>query len=69
VTLYGEAISAIRSIILIDERLQSLATKLDRLADDVRGLAERLIRLETIVEIARADSTVLRITRQAERPE
>jgi hypothetical protein len=69
VTLYGEAISAIRSIILIDERLQSLATKLDKLADDVRGLAERLIRLETIVQIARADSTVLRITRQTERPE
>ncbi len=67
-TLYGEAIAAIRSIILIDERLQSLAGKLDKLADEVRGLSQRLIRLETMVEIARADGTTLRIAPRTEPP-
>jgi len=69
VTLYGEAIAAIKSIILIDERVQSLAGRVDKLADEVRGLAQRLIRLETIVEIARADGTVLRIVQRTKRPE
>jgi hypothetical protein len=56
----GDAIAAIKSIILIDERVPSLAGKVDKLAD-VRGLTQRLIRPETIAEIARADGTVLRI--------
>jgi len=60
-TLYGDAISALKSIILIDERVQSLAGKVDKLTDEVRGLAQRLIRLETVVQIARADGVVLRI--------
>jgi hypothetical protein len=68
VTLYGEAIAAIRSIILIDERLRSLASKIDKLADEVRGLSQRLIRLETVVEIARADGTMLRIAPRIEPP-
>ena len=29
-SLYGEAISAIKSVILIDERVQSVAKKLDK---------------------------------------
>lgn len=60
-SLYGEALAAIRSIMLLDERLQSLTAKVDKLADEVRDLATRLVRLETIVEIARADGTVLRL--------
>lgn len=60
-TLYGEAIAAIRSIILIDERVQSLAGKVDQLADEVRGMAQRLVRLETIIEVTRPDGGVLRI--------
>lgn len=68
-TLYGDAITAIKSIILIDERVKSLATKVDKLADEVRGLAQRLVRLETVVEIARADGAVLRIARRTEQPE
>ena len=60
-SLYGEALAAIRSIMLLDERLQSLTTKVDKLADEVRDLATRLVRVETIVEIARADGAVLRL--------
>jgi len=60
-SLYGDAMAAIRSIVLIDERVQSVMGKVDRLADEVRRMADRLTRLETIVEIARPDGTVLRI--------
>ena len=52
-SLYGDAIAAIRSVILIDERVQSVAAKVDRLADDVRDMRERLVRIETIVEVTR----------------
>lgn len=60
-SLYGDALAAIRSIILVDERVQSLAGKVDRLGDEVRRMADRVTRLETIVEIARPDGSVLRI--------
>jgi hypothetical protein len=64
-SLYGEAIAAIKSVILIDERVQSVASKLDRLADEVRNMKDRLVRLETMVEIVRSDGDVLRIARDA----
>lgn len=66
-SLYGEAIAAIRSVILIDERVQSVARKLDRLADEVRNMKDRLIRLETLVEIARPGGGVLRIAQGPDR--
>jgi hypothetical protein len=66
-SLYGEAIGAIKSVILIDERVQSIARKLDRLADEVRDMKDRLIRLETMVEITRGDGAVLRIAREPAR--
>jgi len=69
VSLYGDAIAAIRSIVLIDERVQSLTGKVDRLADEVRRMADRLTRLETIVEIARPDGAVLRIAPRPDDPE
>ncbi len=62
-SLYGEAIAAIKSVILIDERVQSVARNVDRLADEVRDMKDRLIRLETMVEIARGDGSVLRSAR------
>jgi len=60
-SLYGDAITAIKSIVLIDERVQVLTGKVDRLADEVRRNADRLTRLETIIEVARPDGVVLRI--------
>jgi|HubBroStandDraft_1064217.scaffolds.fasta_scaffold98105_2 hypothetical protein len=66
-SLYGEAVAAIKSVILIDERVQSVARKLDRLADEVRDMKDRLIRLETMVELTRRDGTVLRIAREPTR--
>lgn len=64
-SLYGEAIAAIKSVILIDERVQSVAKKVDRLADEVRDMKDRLIRLETVVEITRSDGGAPRIARDS----
>ena len=60
-SLYGDAVAAVRSVILIDERVQSFAAKVDRLADEVRDMRERLVRIETIVEVTRQGRGVPRI--------
>ena len=60
-SLYGDAIAAIRSVILIDERVQSVAAKVDRLADELRDMRERLVRVETIVEVTRQNGRIPRI--------
>ena len=65
-SLYGDAIAAIKAVIVIDERVQSVSKKLDKLADEVRDIKDRLIRLETVVEIVRSDGGVLRISRRPE---
>ena len=62
-SLYGEALGAIRSIMLLDERLQSLTGKVDRLADEVRDMGTRVVRLETIIELTRQDGAVIRLSR------
>jgi hypothetical protein len=51
-SLYGDAIAAIRSVILIDERVKSQSQRLDRMADEIVALKERVIRLEAIIEVA-----------------
>ena len=66
-SLYSEAVAAIKSVILIDEHVQVVARKLDRLADEVRDMKDRLIRLETMVEITRGDGAVLRVARDPPR--
>lgn len=60
-SLYGDAISALKSVVLLDERVKQLAGKVDRLGDEVRSMSDRLTRVETIIEIARPDGAVLRI--------
>ncbi len=70
---FGDRVLAgLRTIVLIEERtrqldeaLKSIRTKLDtQLADHEK----RLVRLETIIEIARPDGATLRITPPRERP-
>ena len=60
-SLYGDAMAAIRSIILVEERVRAVAAKVDSLADETRRIADRVTRLEAIVEIVRPDGSVLRI--------
>lgn len=60
-SLYTEALPALRSIILVDERVRILAGKLDSLALEVLDIKERLVRLETIIEVTRPDGATLRL--------
>lgn len=50
----NKVMEALRAGILINEKLGTLITKVDRMDTDLRHLSERLIRLETIVEIAQS---------------
>ena len=50
-SLYGDAIAAIRSVILIDERVQAQSRKVEKLADEVLALRERVVRLEAVIEV------------------
>ena len=68
---FGERIlSGLRTIVLIEERTKVLDEAVRSMRIKVEGgLANheaRLIRLETIVEIARPDGAVLRIARSAD---
>ncbi|MBA3016108.1 MAG: hypothetical protein KKD63_08735 [Proteobacteria bacterium] len=50
----GKIMEALKSGILMNERLSIFIEKVDRMDDDLRNLNSRLIRLETIVEIAKS---------------
>jgi hypothetical protein len=70
---FGERLLAgLRTIVLIEERTKQLDERLGRLEARVGvGLADheaRLVRLEAIVEIARPDGSVPRITRDRTPP-
>ncbi len=71
-SLTDRLIAGLRTIVLIDERTKLTVETLKALkAKTEAGMADhekRLIRLETIVEIARPDGAVLRIGR-TENPE
>ncbi|MEW6219086.1 MAG: hypothetical protein AB1634_06060 [Thermodesulfobacteriota bacterium] len=45
---------ALRAGILLNERITSLIVKIDRMDQDMRRMNDRLIRLETLVEIAKS---------------
>ena len=44
---------ALRAGILLNERVTTLIDKVNRMDQDIRHMNERLIRLETLVEIAK----------------
>ena len=55
----GDALAAIRNVVLMQERLDVMNRKIDRLADDVKDLGQyafaidkRLVRIETMIEVA-----------------
>jgi len=47
-----KVMEALRAGILLNERVTTLIDKVDRMDQDIRHMNERLIRLETMVEIA-----------------
>ncbi len=48
-----KVMEALRSGILLNERVTTLIDKVDRVDQDVRKINDRVIRLETMVEIAK----------------
>ena len=48
-----KVLEALRAGILLNERISTLIEKVSRMDQDIRKLNERLIRIETMVEIAR----------------
>jgi hypothetical protein len=55
----GKVMEALRAGILLNERIATLIEKVDRLDDDMRKMNDRLIRLETMVEIAKTQRIVV----------
>lgn len=56
---FGDALGAIKSIILIEERVASQGGKLEKLADLVVQMDRRLVRIETTLDIVlRRDSSM-----------
>jgi len=52
----GEKVmEALRAGILLNERLTTFTDKVNRIDQDVRRINDRLIRLETMVELAQAN--------------
>lgn len=51
-----KVMEALKSGILMNERLSVFMTKVDRMDSDLRHMNERLVRLETIVEMAQVNS-------------
>jgi hypothetical protein len=56
VSLYGDAIRALRQVILIDERVRNTAVDLARMSQEVADLRDRVSRLEGIVAAGMAFS-------------
>jgi hypothetical protein len=54
-----KVMEAFRAGILLNERVATLIEKVDRLDDDMRKMNDRLIRLETMVEIAKTQRIVV----------
>ncbi len=48
-----KVVEALRAGILLNERVSTLIDKVDRMDQDIRRINERLIRVETMLEMAR----------------
>jgi archaellum component FlaC len=68
VSTLGEAFAAFRNVMLLQERMDVMGRKLDRMSDDLKGLTDyaqaidrRVVRIETMIEVSRQGSRAPRI--------
>jgi hypothetical protein len=54
VSLYGDAIRALRQVILLDERVRNTAVDLARMSREIADLRDRVSRLEGIMAASMA---------------
>ena len=52
-SLTSDALKALRDMVLINEKITRLSAATERLDQEQRRLSERLVRLETIIDLAR----------------
>jgi len=52
VSAFGDAMKALRSLILIEERVVAQGRKLEIVADHMVALDKRLVRVETVLALA-----------------
>jgi hypothetical protein len=67
VSLYGDAIRALRQVILLDERVRNTAVDLARISQEVADLRDRVSRLEGMVAAGMALSREPNPTRERRR--
>lgn len=60
-SLADRIINALRTLVLIEERTRGLEERVKAAAVKLENHEARLVRLETLVEIARPDGSVLRL--------
>ncbi len=58
-----KVVEALRAGILLNERVSVLIDKVNRMDEDMRKMNERIIRLETIVEVAKMGAGQKEISR------
>ncbi len=51
-TWRDKVVEALRTGFVLNERVMELARRVERLDDDVRNIDRRLVRMETLVELA-----------------
>jgi hypothetical protein len=56
----NKVIEALRAGILLNERVTTLIDKVNRMDQDIRHMNDRLIRLETLVEVAKMQQTQIK---------
>lgn len=57
-----DILNGLKTVIELNGKVVSVAGAVDRLGADLREIDRRLVRVETIIEIARPDGSVLRIS-------
>jgi transposase len=68
VTWAGEAVAAIRKIVLIEDRVAALTDQVKRLADAYTDLDRRLVRLEAKFELIERLGSASRVARTKSLP-
>ena len=54
-----KVMEALRAGILLNDRVSTLINKVDRMDQDMRGMNDRVVRLETMVEIAQMQPKII----------
>lgn len=62
----GDVMAGLKTAMQLTGKVDRLDQSLERLGAKVEGIDRRLIRVETIIEITRADGATLRIARPDE---